>query len=290
MHWNAPSEKDTATGTLGKRLWDAADQFRPMKCEVRTPKSSRFDTRHSSFFISLGPACGSGPAPAGFVSSARFVAEHKREAAAGDSPSLLGGERAGVRGGSYPRPSDGRGAGGEGYSGDPARELSIHGVEKTDKTRRCDFVLAKPSLNVNAMDHERLKDSVGPGCRFPFGLPRTDNANYLRIQLFHSALNEKGRAGFVMVNSAPDARASGVLLFEDEFGGKLEVSVADLITRCRRKCVKQWPLLTYFACCHEQDPSGDVALAGVSSTAAVLHREGILKVIAHFGPLVFGRI
>ena len=28
MHWIAPSEKDSANGTLEKRLWDAADQFR----------------------------------------------------------------------------------------------------------------------------------------------------------------------------------------------------------------------------------------------------------------------
>jgi type I restriction enzyme M protein len=49
---------------------------------------------------------------------------------------------------------------------------------------------------------------VGPGRRYPFGLPRTDNANYLWIQLFHSPLNAKGRAGFVMANSASDARAS----------------------------------------------------------------------------------
>ena len=28
MHWTAPSEKDTATDTLEKRLWAAADQFR----------------------------------------------------------------------------------------------------------------------------------------------------------------------------------------------------------------------------------------------------------------------
>ena len=49
---------------------------------------------------------------------------------------------------------------------------------------------------------------VGAGRRFPFGLPKTDNANYLWIQLFYSALNAKGRAGFVMANSASDARAS----------------------------------------------------------------------------------
>jgi type I restriction enzyme M protein len=138
-----------------------------------------------------------------FVSSARFVSEHKKN---------------------------------------PAAELSIHGVEKTDETGRLcrlnlavhglegeikhggninsyyddphdatarfDFVLANPPFNVNAVDKERLKDSVGPGRRFPFGLPRTDSANYLWIQLFYSALNARGRAGFVMANSASDARSS----------------------------------------------------------------------------------
>jgi len=148
----------------------------------------------------LDPACGSGGM---FVQSARFVAEHRKN---------------------------------------PAAELAICGVEKTDETGRLcrlnlavhgvegdirhggninsyyddphaatgkfDFVLANPPFNVNAVDKERLKDMVGPGRRFPFGLPRTDNANYLWIQLFHSALGAKGRAGFVMANSASDARAS----------------------------------------------------------------------------------
>jgi type I restriction enzyme M protein len=77
-----------------------------------------------------------------------------------------------------------------------------------DATGRFDFALANPPFNVNAVDKERLKDSVGPGRRFPFGLPRTGNANYLWIQLFFSVLNEKGRAGFVMANSASDARSS----------------------------------------------------------------------------------
>src|SRR5207247_6966424 len=40
------------------------------------------------------------------------------------------------------------------------------------------------------------------------GVQRVDNANYLWIQLFYSALNEKGRAGFVMANAASDARGS----------------------------------------------------------------------------------
>lgn len=148
----------------------------------------------------LDPACGSGGM---FVQSARFVAEHHKN---------------------------------------PAAELSICGVEKTDETGRLarlnlavhglegdirhggninsyyddphaatgefDFVLANPPFNVNAVDKERLKDMVGAGRRFPFGLPRTDNANYLWIQLFYSSLNEQGRAGFVMANSASDARSS----------------------------------------------------------------------------------
>ncbi len=39
-------------------------------------------------------------------------------------------------------------------------------------------------------------------------LPRTDNTNYLWVQVFYSALNAKGRAGFVMTNPASDARNS----------------------------------------------------------------------------------
>src|SRR5207249_10721759 len=37
---------------------------------------------------------------------------------------------------------------------------------------------------------------------------KADNANYLWIQIFYSTLNVKGRAGFVMANSAADARGS----------------------------------------------------------------------------------
>ena len=78
---------------------------------------------------------------------------------------------------------------------------------------------------------------------------------------------------------------AGVLLFEDEFGGEHEVPIAELITCCRRQGVRQWPRLFYLACCHGQDPSGDGTSVGVSSTAALLHREGVPQVIAHFGPV-----
>jgi type I restriction enzyme M protein len=68
-----------------------------------------------------------------------------------------------------------------------------------------DFVMANPPFNVDRIDKERIKDDKK---RFPFGMPSTDNGNYIWIQLFYSDLNEKGRAGFVMANSAADARGS----------------------------------------------------------------------------------
>ncbi len=139
------------------------------------------------------PACGSGGM---FVQSARFVEEHQ---------------------------------------GKPEREISVYGQESKSSTLKLaklnlavhglssdilqgntyyedrhnslgafDFVMANPPFNVNGVDKERIKDDP----RFPFGLPRADNANYIWIQVFCSALNNKGRAGFVMANSASDARQS----------------------------------------------------------------------------------
>jgi type I restriction enzyme M protein len=57
---------------------------------------------------------------------------------------------------------------------------------------------------VNRIDKTKLVDDP----RFPFGLPRADNGNSIWIQLFFSALNDNGRAGFVMANSAADAGGS----------------------------------------------------------------------------------
>ena len=94
--------------------------------------------------------------------------------------------------------------------------LAVHGLEGNirqansyyEDPHRCldtfDFVMANPPFNVDRVDKERLRDDP----RFPFGMPRVDNANYLWIQLFYGALNATGRAGFVMANSAADARAS----------------------------------------------------------------------------------
>jgi type I restriction enzyme M protein len=61
--------------------------------------------------------------------------------------------------------------------------------------------MANPPFNVNKIDKSKLEGDR----RFPFGMPRADNGNYIWIQVFYSTLNAKGRAGFVMANSAADA-------------------------------------------------------------------------------------
>jgi type I restriction enzyme M protein len=140
------------------------------------------------------PACGSGGM---FVQSARFVENHHKN---------------------------------------PTAEITVFGQEKTDETvrlckmnlavhglsgdvrqgnsyyedihqcaSRFDFVMANPPFNVDRIDKDRIKDDRK---RFPFGMPRTDNGNYIWIQMFYAALNAKGRAGFVMSNATSDARSS----------------------------------------------------------------------------------
>ena len=64
-----------------------------------------------------------------------------------------------------------------------------------------DYVMANPPFNVNKIDKAKLEGDK----RFPFGVPNADNGNYIWIQAFYSALNDTGRAGFVMANSAADA-------------------------------------------------------------------------------------
>jgi len=90
----------------------------------------------------------------------------------------------------------------------PRRGVSNGKVEtfhRNVSTGRFDFVMANPPFNVDKVDKERIKDDKA---RFPFGMPTADNANYLWIQIFYSALNKTGRAGFVMANSATDAHGS----------------------------------------------------------------------------------
>jgi type I restriction enzyme M protein len=140
------------------------------------------------------PACGSGGM---FVQSARFVRNHQRNPE--DDVSIWGQE----------------------IMEETVRlcrmNLAVNGLSGTikignsnygelhDLWGQFDFVMANPPFNVSGVDKTKL---VGDTKRYPFGTPRTDNANYLWIQMFYSALNSQGRAGFVMANSAGDARSS----------------------------------------------------------------------------------
>jgi type I restriction enzyme M protein len=139
------------------------------------------------------PACGSGGM---FVQSARFVTEHKKNP--GAELSVFGQEKVAetVKLGKMNLAV-------HGLAGD-IREGNSYYEDLHRSPGIFDFVMANPPFNVDRVDKERIKDDP----RFPFGLPRTDNANYLWIQIFYSALSNTGRAGFVMANSASDARAS----------------------------------------------------------------------------------
>jgi type I restriction enzyme M protein len=140
----------------------------------------------------LDPACGSGGM---FVQSANFVRSHQRNFS--QAVTIYGQEK----------------------TQETMRlckmNLAVHGLSGTVQNtnsyyndpfhaaERFDYVMANPPFNVNGIDAARLIPN-----RFPLGKPRVDNGNYLWINLFYSALNERGRAGFVMPNSASDARNS----------------------------------------------------------------------------------
>lgn len=118
-----------------------------------------------------------------------------------------------------------------GLSGD-IRQANSYYEDLHDAVGAFDFVMANPPFNVDKVDKEKLADDRR---RFPFGLPRPDNANYLWIQLFYSALAEGGRVGFVMANSASDARASEAevrrQLIEDK---AVDVIIAISAPKCRQ--------------------------------------------------------
>lgn len=156
------------------------------------------------------PACGSGGM---FVQSAHFIDEH-REGVPEESPldvAVYGQEKSfetvklakmnmavnGLRG--------------------EIKQANSYYEDPYDCFGTFDYVLANPPFNVD----EVSLDAVETDPRFnTFGVPRrktktkskgketVPNANYLWINLFATSLNEAGRAGFVMANSASDARHS----------------------------------------------------------------------------------
>ena len=139
------------------------------------------------------PACGSGGM---FVQSARFVENHKKNPSA--EIMAYGQERVAetIR-------LCKMNLAVHGLSGD-IRQANTYYEDIHQSVGKFDFVMANPPFNVDKVDKEKIKDDP----RFPFGMPKADNANYLWIEIFYSALNAKGRAGFVMANSAADARGT----------------------------------------------------------------------------------
>lgn len=142
----------------------------------------------------LDPACGSGGM---FVQSARFVNSHHGKSA--EDISVYGQEKI----------------------ADTVRlckmNLAVHGLfgqikeanTYYENVHSCyhnfNYVMANPPFNAKGVDKERIKGDK----RYPFGLPTNDNANYLWIQEFYSAMKPgEGKAGFVMANSAADARGT----------------------------------------------------------------------------------
>lgn len=151
------------------------------------------------------PAAGSGGM---FVQSAKFVQNHKKEPS--KEIAIYGQEKIGST------------------VNLAKMNLAIHGLEGDikqgnvyyedlhDSVGKFDFVMANPPFNVSGVDKESIKEDP----RWSLGSPSYDNANYIWIQQFWSALNENGRAGFVMANSAADARGNSKSirqkLIEDE--------------------------------------------------------------------------
>lgn len=138
-------------------------------------------------------ACGSGGM---FVHSANFVRHHQKNPS--QEITVFGNEKVGetLRMAKLNLAM-------HGLSGD-IREANSYYEDPHKSLGRFDFVMANPPFNVSGIDRERVKDDP----RWVFGIPSNDNGNYLWIQLFYSSLNDTGRAGFVMANSAGDARGS----------------------------------------------------------------------------------
>jgi len=158
------------------------------------------------------PACGSGGM---FVQSAQFIEKHRQDlnTDANSSVFVYGQEKS---------PENTKLAkmnlAVNGLRGKIMAQNSYY-TDPHDSFGKFDYVLANPPFNVNDVNYDKISND----CRFnTYGIPRkktkakkvevgtetVPNANYLWINLFATSLNEKGRAGLVMANSASDARHS----------------------------------------------------------------------------------
>lgn len=89
------------------------------------------------------------------------------------------------------------------------REANSYYSDPYESTGNFDYVMANPPFNVTGIELDSVKDQE----RFnKYGVPQTKgkkpsvpNGNYLWINMFATALNERGKAALVMANSASDA-------------------------------------------------------------------------------------
>ena len=92
-------------------------------------------------------------------------------------------------------------------------EVNSYETDYFNSLGKYDFVMANPPFNVKGIKESTVKNDP----RFThYGLPKPKggkkgqdkitDANYLWISLFATSLNDTGRAGFVMANSASDGR------------------------------------------------------------------------------------
>lgn len=153
----------------------------------------------------LDPACGSGGM---FVQSANFVKAHAKTAKIMNEIAIYGQEK----GSSNIRTAK-MNLAIHGLSGKIAEVNSFY-EDAFNSVGTFDFVLANPPFNVKGKDKNKQTvidaAKIKGDPRYYLGLPITgqgdiSNANYLWMQMFASALNPQGRAGFVMANSASDA-------------------------------------------------------------------------------------
>lgn len=136
------------------------------------------------------PACGSGGM---FVQCAKFVERHHESASR--KLSVFGAEKT-----EDTIPLAKMNLALHGLSGD-IRQANSYYEDPHSAVGTFDYVMANPPFNVDKIK----KDQLAGDKRFPFGLPKADNGNFLWIQQFYAALSPQGRAGFVMANSAADA-------------------------------------------------------------------------------------
>jgi len=143
------------------------------------------------------PACGSGGM---FVQSAKFVENHHKNP---NAEIMVYGQEKSAQTVRLAKMN----LAVHGLSGD-IRQGNTFYEDRHNCLGKFDYVMANPPFNVDGVDKEKIKDDK----RYELGMPANDNANYLWIENFYSALKSTGRAGFVMSAAAGDAGNSEMLI------------------------------------------------------------------------------